>query len=303
MANKDHVNVVLRGAEVISEWRMKNLNMTLDLRGAALRRADFVRANLNGVDLCEADLEWADFRWADLIGADLSGANLARADFHKADLSGAKLRRADLRMANLEDANLSGADCSEAVFSGTRLLNTDLSGVRGLTTTRHPDRSTIDPETLSKSENLPIEFLRGCGLSDREIRTAIKGIVSSEVFSDFLEMASYLLTEGYKDAAAVMIGSVLEQNLKQLCQKYSVEVFVTGQGKPVPKKADVMNADLVKAGVYNKLDQKNITAWLDLRNKAAHGYYDEYTEEQVSLMLQSVSEFITRMQKRLLEMG
>ena len=37
----------------------------------------------------------------------------------------------------------------------------------------------------------------------------MKGIVSAEIFSDFLDMASHLLTEGYKDPAAVMIGSVL----------------------------------------------------------------------------------------------
>ena len=34
---------------------------------------------------------------------------------------------------------------------------------------------------------------------------------------------------------------------------------------------DKMNSDLCGASIYEKLDQKNITAWLDLRNKAAHG--------------------------------
>ena len=51
---------------------------------------------------------------------------------------------------------------------------------------------------------------------------------------------------------------------------------------------------LPKNSVYNKLDQKNVTAWLDLRNKAAHGKYQEYTKEQVSLMLQSLSDFMVR---------
>jgi hypothetical protein len=56
----------------------------------------------------------------------------------------------------------------------------------------------------------------------------------------------------------------------------------------------MMNADLTKQGVYGKLDQKNITAWLDLRNKAAHGLYDEYSKEQVVLLLASVRDFIAR---------
>jgi hypothetical protein len=53
---------------------------------------------------------------------------------------------------------------------------------------------------------------------------------------------------------------------------------------------------LAKVGVYNKLDQKNITALLDLRNKAAHGQYGEYTKSQVELMHQSVLDFVTRIQ-------
>ena len=55
-----------------------------------------------------------------------------------------------------------------------------------------------------------------------------------------------------------------------------------------------MNAELAGANVYSKLDQKNVTAWLDLRNKAAHGKYGEYTKEQVALLIQSVRDFITR---------
>jgi glutaredoxin len=35
------------------------------------------------------------------------------------------------------------------------------------------------------------------------------------------------------------------------------------------------------AKVYSLLDQKNITAWLELRNKAAHGEYEKYVAQQV----------------------
>ena len=124
--------------------------------------------------------------------------------------------------------------------------------------------------------------------------TTTKGLVSAEIFSDFLEMAQHLLDEGYKDPAAVMAGSVLEEHLRQLCQKHGIPTEATKQGRPQPKKADALNADLAKKEVYNRLDQKNVTAWLDLRNKAAHGKYQEYTEEQVALMLQSLSDFMVR---------
>ena len=121
-----------------------------------------------------------------------------------------------------------------------------------------------------------------------------KRLISAEIFSDFLEMAQHLLDEEYKDPAAVMAGSVLEEHLRQLCQKHGISTKTTKQGRPHPKKADALNADLAKKEVYNKLDQKQVTAWLDLRNKAAHGKYQEYTKEQVSLMLQSLSDFMVR---------
>jgi hypothetical protein len=122
-----------------------------------------------------------------------------------------------------------------------------------------------------------------------------RGIVSAEIFSDFLEMASHLLTEGYKDAAAVMIGSILEEHLRQLCRKAGIDIeIVKPSGDKTPKKADTMNADLAKQGVYGVLDQKNVTAWLDLRHKAAHGKYSEYTKEQVDLMYQGVTNFMAR---------
>ncbi len=103
-------------------------------------------------------------------------------------------------------------------------------------------------------------------------------------------MASYLLDEGYKDPAAVLIGGVLEEHLRKLCIKYGISI----EENYKPKKADKINSDLSKEKVYSKLDQKSITAWLDLRNKAAHGKYDEYSKKQVLLMLEGVRKFISR---------
>ena len=118
----------------------------------------------------------------------------------------------------------------------------------------------------------------------------IQELIHAEIFSDFLDMGDYLLKEGYKDPAAVIIGGVLEEHLRKLCLKNSIDI-PRNNG---PRKADAMNADLSKSKVYNLLDHKNITAWLDLRNKAAHGQYTEYTQDQVELALQGIRDFIAR---------
>ena len=121
-----------------------------------------------------------------------------------------------------------------------------------------------------------------------------RGLISAEVFGDFLEMAEHLLVEQYKDPAAVLVGGVLEEHLRQVASKASIPVTEVRNGRDVPRKADVLNADLTKAGVYGKLDQKSVTGWLDLRNKAAHGKYGEYTQQQVELALSAVRDFILR---------
>ena len=117
-----------------------------------------------------------------------------------------------------------------------------------------------------------------------------QSLVRAEVFADFLEMAEHLLEQGYKDPCAVLVGGVLEDHLRSLCQSRGIPLQMSGK----PKKADSMNNDLASAGVYSKLDQKNVTAWLDLRNKAAHGKYDEYNADQVRNLLVGVREFAAR---------
>jgi len=119
---------------------------------------------------------------------------------------------------------------------------------------------------------------------------SLEELIHGEVFADLLEMAQHLLKSGYKDAAAVIAGSTLESHLRQLCAKHAIPTSEEGN----LKKADTLNSDLAKAGAYSKLDQKNVTAWLDLRNNAAHGNYVAYNGNQVTLLIASVRDFLTR---------
>jgi hypothetical protein len=118
----------------------------------------------------------------------------------------------------------------------------------------------------------------------------LEELIHGEIFGDFLEMAQHLLDSGYKDAAAVLCGSTLEAHLKQLCKKAGISAESAGKAK----KADTINGELSSAGVYSKLDQKNVTAWLGLRNSAAHGDYAAYDKAQVGLFIASVRDFVTR---------
>jgi hypothetical protein len=94
--------------------------------------------------------------------------------------------------------------------------------------------------------------------------------------------AEHLHSEGYKDAAAVTIGAVLEDSLRKLADKQGIPT-IAPNGRPLT--IDPINVSLTKANVYGPLVQKQVTTWADLRNSAAHGHYDKYDEAQVKQML------------------
>ncbi len=101
-------------------------------------------------------------------------------------------------------------------------------------------------------------------------------------------MAEHLLSGGYKDAAAVMIGAVLEDSLRKLADKNRIST-VNANGRPLT--IDPLNVNLARANVYGPLVQKQVTTWADLRNSAAHGHYIKYDEGQVKQMLLFVQKF------------
>lgn len=121
--------------------------------------------------------------------------------------------------------------------------------------------------------------------------TSLIELTHADIFTDFLQMASHLNDSNYKDAAAVITGSTLEGHLRKLASKNNIAITDTNN-KNI--KADKLNADLAKAAVYSSADQKNVTAWLGLRNDAAHGNYAAYTKDQVKLLISSIQDFITR---------
>lgn len=112
--------------------------------------------------------------------------------------------------------------------------------------------------------------------------TSYKSIIQAELFDSELEQAKALLGAGYFIAAAVIAGTVLETTLRELCEKNSLPLG----------KANKMNDDLAKAGVYNTLQQKQILALADIRNSAAHGKVDEFTRNDVSNMINSIEAFL-----------
>lgn len=157
----------------------------LDLRHAKLEAGDLSGLTLVG-DFEGATLAFANMEGAILQGAYLAVTDLTHTNLRGADLTGCILRDANLRWANLEGANFTGAELQGtnligawlegALFTRTVLWDTifadcyDPHKAIDLDKTEHSGPSSIDIRTLRAClHDLPVEFLRGIGLSQEEI--------------------------------------------------------------------------------------------------------------------------------------
>lgn len=109
-------------------------------------------------------------------------------------------------------------------------------------------------------------------------------LITADAFEDILSQANYLLGGNYKDAAAVLIGAVLESTLRKLCNKHSLDFKKDATINPLN--------DLLKDSAYNTLMYKQIITWADLRNNAAHGHFNEYSQKDVKNMFTWVNNFV-----------
>lgn len=110
----------------------------------------------------------------------------------------------------------------------------------------------------------------------------VRALAKAEVLSDAISQAKDLLRAGYKDPACILARVALEATLKDLADRHNV-----AQGK-----LDRMNADLSKVGAYNMAKQKQITAWAEIGNKAAHGDWTQYSDQDAVAMVQGVEALV-----------
>jgi hypothetical protein len=107
--------------------------------------------------------------------------------------------------------------------------------------------------------------------------------IASEIFDSVLEQAKYLNEKGYKDPAAVLGRTVIEDALRRLARK---------EGLDDSKKAAMINNELKAANIYHQPMWRQVEVWLDIGNKAAHGDFSTFDENQVKLMLEGIGQFL-----------
>jgi HEPN domain-containing protein len=112
----------------------------------------------------------------------------------------------------------------------------------------------------------------------------LKLLVSADIFIELLEQAETLFKADYYIPAASLAGAILEDTLKKICIKQNIEI-------PDKPNINKLNSLLAKEGIYEKLQQKRITTYADVRNNADHGDFDKFKKEDVEDMLKWIPRF------------
>lgn len=126
---------------------------------------------------------------------------------------------------------------------------------------------------------------------------SIDEIIEANVSGDYLSLAEQLMSEGTTGSydhvpAAVLTGAILEESLRRLCLRQTPPIDVMkSDGKF--KKLSILIDELKKAGLYNELKAKQLRAWADIRNAAAHGKFSEFNRNDTEEMLSGVRKFLT----------
>ncbi len=134
-------------------------------------------------------------------------------------------------------------------------------------------------------EVLSIVGLLSGAVDDLESGYLIKQefLIAGDLFDSLLEQAKHLSQVGYKDPAAVLGRVVLEDSLRRIARR---------EGLDSSGKASTINDSLKNAGVYAQPRWRLVQAWLDIGNASAHGKVSEFTEQDVTKMLEGISEFL-----------
>ena len=113
----------------------------------------------------------------------------------------------------------------------------------------------------------------------------VRQLITAEVLTDMFEQAEYLLESGYKAPAASLAGAVLENGLRTIANRNQIQVRSRDDLSSLSQR-------LASKGIYNRLLQKRVAVWTDVRNAADHGQFDEFDDGDVNDLIQGAQSLL-----------
>lgn len=119
----------------------------------------------------------------------------------------------------------------------------------------------------------------------------------ADIYSEAIGIVDDLLNnkpKTLKDPAAMVLGATLEIHLRKLCEKNSIKTTKLVNGKEKNKLMSELNDTLYKGKVYNKLQNKDLIPFIDIRNSAMHGKFTEYETSDVKRFREYLNGFMLK---------
>ena len=113
----------------------------------------------------------------------------------------------------------------------------------------------------------------------------VRQLIRAELLSDLFDQAAHLLETGYTAPAASLAGAALENGLRSIAAANEIEVR---QGDNLQS----LNGKIADKEVYSRLVQKKVSVWIDVRNYADHGHFEELKEQDVIDLINGAQSFL-----------
>lgn len=160
------------------------------------------------------------------------------------------------------------------------------------------DQAFIDRLDSPSSENIEriIGKLRAAQLDLNDGILSLEQQIQAQISIDLMKQAEALLGEDESAnlnhvPSAVLAGAVLEHFLRTLCNRQSPAISLNLDNGNFKTLATLVN-DLEKAELYNSVEKKQLKVWVEIRNFAAHGQFDQFNYDQVVKMIEGIKSFI-----------
>jgi hypothetical protein len=206
-----------------------------------------------------------------------------------------KSRVAEIR--RLSRDNQSSTAWSEAANLALSVLHDTVGGSHPLMSGINDALSKADYSRALAAARAVITLYDGGGLTSPRL------VIAHELEGDLLEIAQQQIQRAeaatgaevktvHLGIAAFLAGAALEDGLRRLCDAHSLTYDT--QHTSIAKLQAVLYQPASGTAVITASDNKQITAWGDVRNRADHGKLSELTHSEVLAMVIGVRGFLDR---------
>ena len=118
--------------------------------------------------------------------------------------------------------------------------------------------------------------------------------ITSEILTEFMDMAKIHIENGNLQGAAVLIGAVVEKHLQNLCLASDIPTTNEQVQPPTLKKPVQLTGDAYKKKLYDRQQNKKIISWLKLCDGAVPIEVSDNSVKQLTKMHAGVIEFMAQ---------